>query len=156
MTYNERKELGVCVRCSDIAVNGTCFCQKHIDHNNTKQREYRKQKKDSGICLSCKLPATKGVYCEFHKEYFNKKGREYIVRKKELNICTCCELPATNGPYCVTHHIRYKAFDAKRKQKRKDTGKCVTCGIDLTLTKEFQNTYNCINCSTRSLYFTWR
>ena len=88
------------------------------------QREYRRKRKEAGICYQCKNPVYRGrVRCVKHlrmdcadsRKYQKKIGEEYLKRQRN------------------------------NKQRRKEEGKCATCSTPL----ESYERVTCSNCSER-------
>ena len=88
--YQEKKEKGICVRCSKPATHGL-YCYEHSiqDKRRSQQRaEQRKrerherglvpeQRKKMGMCLWCGRPAIPGKECcEIHSEKFSEAGKK--------------------------------------------------------------------------------
>lgn len=97
--YQEKKEKGICVRCSKEATHGM-YCYEHYIKahrrsleraQNAKEERHRrglipKARKENGLCLWCGKKAIKGINaCEKHSVIFQEAGRKAAKKDKEVN-----------------------------------------------------------------------
>lgn len=100
---------------------------------NQRRREIYREKKEAGICIRCRKPATHGLYCYEH--YVGTKRREQIntARRKRENherglipeyrrqnkLCLWCGRPALPDLNCCQEHSK-KFAEAGSKGRRKN------------------------------------
>lgn len=75
-----------CFECLEIIKdrNHRCYNPEYYKERQSLRREIYKQKKEAGICVRCRKPATHGLYCYEHSIEAKRRNRHRAeVRKEE-------------------------------------------------------------------------
>lgn len=110
-TVNRRYNEGKCTYCGvSEPMEGRPRCSKCQDMLKMIRKEYRKDHRALGLCLSCTSPAVKGyTLCQFHRDKHRNNGKteNYVpnrVRKSRrlMQVCTQCGIyePEFNRMMC--------------------------------------------------------
>lgn len=144
--YDTYKQHGICVLCGcEDAAKGRSMCllclmkrsevsQKYNHEKRDKEafnqymREYRRKRKESGLCLQCGRPTVNGrSYCTEHSNSRSAKKRE---KRREQGItarvlfgdgyhCTFCgkEPAEAGGKLCPVCLERIRKWSAEQRKK---------------------------------------
>jgi hypothetical protein len=116
----KHRSLGLCIRCSRPAFNGSTLCLVHSRNNNLRRKNHRLQ----GICIFCSKPAMPDrAYCYYH--YVTS----LLSVKKYRNI----------------NRDKMNEKSRIKRIKYKSEGRCIECGIKLIE----DETYRCTNCKIK-------
>jgi hypothetical protein len=62
------REVGLCVQCGDIRVDGLMVCQKHKEQRIAKRARKQQRHKNIGLCTQCTREANPGSSkCSIHE-----------------------------------------------------------------------------------------
>lgn len=121
-----------CNKCGkEIEDNKHKRCKECREKDNKYQREYRKKRREQGLCPRCGGEIKdKYKYCERCRE----KRREHMNRmrkeREKKGICVSCGKEKDNDKYKHCKECRKKArkYNKKIIEERKEKGLCINCG----------------------------
>jgi len=148
----EKRRAGLCrvISCTE-PLKGRQFCARHLEENNEKHRQLRRERRRQGLCLQCGASTGGKVLCERHREKKNHDSRKRalerrnkevrnnflhsIEERRSMGLCDLlwCSRPAHEGNRCEEHTKgAMAARQRERKRRRRDeearSGICVICG----------------------------
>lgn len=84
--YQEKKRLGLCTSCPNVAEAGKASCKKCLDDNVERNR----RKVKSGLCVSCSKP--REDISKTHCIACTQKHAAYMVARRQNFIKTITEI----------------------------------------------------------------
>jgi len=153
--YREKHlKLGLCTRCSELALEGHTRCKKHHEEHNEDTREQgkrfrkehpeechkrdcikRKKVKDKhkklGLCIHCSNPVKPGFTlcekCSKNKKLYEKNKYRYY---RNNYWCTRCHKrkSAPGSVLCGACLGKVAKYDSIRRDKWRKAGLCIGCG----------------------------
>ena len=131
----ERKKLGICIRCSKKAKSGRVMCVKHLKEAVLFQAQWRKNRKAKGLCIiaGCKCMAVRErVMCKKHARIGMASNRIRNKDRKEAGKCTNCNNAVTPGRVMCAKHLRI----ARVERAKRAEGINKKCAVDYLESKE--------------------
>jgi hypothetical protein len=112
----ERKQNGICLKCSNAALPGKSLCQQH--------RERKRQRRRQGICHDCPKPSLPGKSrCQRHSEKTQLADRRRYARYRVAGLCAHCGHPALQGKsMCAKHRKHSRALPESSRGNVSPTG----------------------------------
>lgn len=125
-----------CPECLEkiAEINAKKYDPAKAHEYQTRRREIYREKKEAGICIRCKKPATHGMYCYSHyivakrrsqeqaKESRNKRHDRGLVpdQRARESRCLWCGEPASGGTNACDYHRKLFSDAGKRGKKTWD------------------------------------
>lgn len=127
----EKKSIGQCTTCSNLAVDGKTYCGRCLE----RQKTIRNQLKIAGFCISCRKPTNNDfTMCNDCLEKNKNNVKKYVELCKEKFLCIrCCTKPVAGGYYhcnkCL-NSLHEKNLKLKKLVMSKYGNICQCCSED--------------------------
>lgn len=132
----QKKAIGQCVACGDVAVSGSTFCAFHRDRSRKLLRDLRRARHAAGLCLKCGRPPVVGRrQCDRCTRESRKRQRTWKGSRKALHdgrlalgVCVLCGDPVAPGSVkCEFHLSRHREVVRRHDAKQRALGLCAKC-----------------------------
>ena len=94
MTYaEERRALGLCLKCPKPRMEGKSFCPKHVREIREKSKAFNAERRRLGICRWCKDPVgpRSSIFCERCRFICNERHKARDAKYREKRPCARCQ-----------------------------------------------------------------